>query len=445
MQSSTESTAEVAVPGMALPGVNDPAVALETIPRALTATGFVIPARHGDVAAAATTAATATLSSGNPADPSGSSSSSRSSRAGQDHCSHFRVQAALSPAAPPTDSGSKKLSRASSSVLRKLPSPRGFDDDDDDNDGGSRKNHRPRRSFSCPSRKTAKLATDDSNFSGPGYSSSGGDSKAALLLENAVNNLLSGVIAGFQQGLRAGDYKDGDLAARNGHMHIVTLVATTFSDRAMALAASQGHLEMVAYLHRSRGEGTTTEALDAAATSGHLEVVKFLHENRREGCTTRAMNGAASNNHLHVSIVHYRKSTCFLAIFSGKGKSPRTLWIYCFFPDSSLWERYFLLETLEHHRRDVVLYQVCFSAYKYLPTSGPAVDLLGCGVGSPLPRNRSLHDTPRRRHDQQHTGSNNWSTCTRSPLKKFVNAERPNFRAELQYYDLKSGATANFL
>lgn len=305
MHSSTESTAKVAVPGMALPGVNEPAMALETIPRALTNTGFVVPGRHGggsgDIAAAA--AAEATRSSGNPAaDPSGNSGSS--SRAGHDHCRQICVLAALPAAAPPADSGTNKLSRSTSSVLRKLPSPRGLDDDEEDG-GGSRKNHRPRRSFSCPSRKTAKLATDDRFFSGPGCCSGGGGSKAALLLENAVNNLLGGVITRFQQGLRAGDYNDGDLAAKNGHMHIVTSVATTFSDQAMALAAAQGHLEMVAYLHRSREEGTTTEALDSAATSGHLEVVKFLHENRREGCTTRAVNGAASNNHLHVSIVDH--------------------------------------------------------------------------------------------------------------------------------------------
>lgn len=127
--------------------------------------------------------------------------------------------------------------------------------------------------------------------------------KVSLLLENTVYNL-SGVIAKFQQGLRTCDFKDGDLGARNGHMHIVKEVASTFSDQAMVLAAAQGHLEMVRWLHQNRGEGATVDALDLAATFGRLEVVKWLHENRDEGCTTRAMDGAARNNHLDVSKTH---------------------------------------------------------------------------------------------------------------------------------------------
>ena len=129
--------------------------------------------------------------------------------------------------------------------------------------------------------------------------SSDGGGKVSLLLENTVYNL-SGVIAKFQQGLRTCDFKDGDLGARNGHMHIVKEVASTFSDQAMVLAAAQGHLEMVQWLHQNRREGTTVDALDLAATFGRLEVVKWLHENRGEGCTTRAMDGAARNNHLDV-------------------------------------------------------------------------------------------------------------------------------------------------
>ena len=49
-----------------------------------------------------------------------------------------------------------------------------------------------------------------------------------------------------------------------------------------------------------RKEGCTTHAMDLAAKNGHLEVVRFLHENRREGCTIYAVNRAAENGHLEV-------------------------------------------------------------------------------------------------------------------------------------------------
>ncbi|OQS03306.1 ankyrin repeat [Thraustotheca clavata] len=57
-------------------------------------------------------------------------------------------------------------------------------------------------------------------------------------------------------------------------------------------AASQGHFEIVKYLHENRIEGCTKVAMDYAAADGHLEIVKFLHENRAEGCTTEAMDKA---------------------------------------------------------------------------------------------------------------------------------------------------------
>lgn len=126
-------------------------------------------------------------------------------------------------------------------------------------------------------------------------------SNVLLLLESAFCNLAE-VITEFQQGVRASDYTDGDLAAQNGHMHIVTHVASVFSDQAMVLAAAQGHLGMVKFLHCNRKEGATVEAMNLASICGHLDVVKWLHANRTEGCTTRAMDGAARNAHIHVRV-----------------------------------------------------------------------------------------------------------------------------------------------
>jgi hypothetical protein len=51
----------------------------------------------------------------------------------------------------------------------------------------------------------------------------------------------------------------------------------------MNYAASNGHLQVVKWLHEYRTEGCTAKAMDLAARNGYLEVIKWLHENRTEG------------------------------------------------------------------------------------------------------------------------------------------------------------------
>ena len=154
---------------------------------------------------------------------------------------------------------------------------------------------RSKSSTSYPSPKSARLV--DTKGESIGRLRVWG--KMPLLLENVVENLLDVVVA-FQRGIRATHFKDGDLAARNGHLYIVQHVAVTFTEQAIVSAAAHGHLEMVEYLHRKRTEGATVQAMDLAATFGHLDVVKWLHANRKDGCTTKAMDGAASNAHVPV-------------------------------------------------------------------------------------------------------------------------------------------------
>ncbi|KAJ0412050.1 hypothetical protein ATCC90586_004596 [Pythium insidiosum] len=103
-----------------------------------------------------------------------------------------------------------------------------------------------------------------------------------------------------------------DLAATNGHLEMVRYLHETRSEggsvAAMDGAARHGHLHVVEFLHAHRDEGCTTAAMDQAAANGHLAVVRFLHEQRQEGCTTAAMNLAAKHGHLDVvRFLHERR------------------------------------------------------------------------------------------------------------------------------------------
>jgi hypothetical protein len=95
-----------------------------------------------------------------------------------------------------------------------------------------------------------------------------------------------------------------NLAAKNGHLDVVkwlhehrTEGCTTV---AMNYAAYKGHLHVVKWLHKNRTEGCTTYAMDLATSNGHLHIVKWLHENRTEGCTAEAMNIATRKGHLEI-------------------------------------------------------------------------------------------------------------------------------------------------
>ncbi|CAK4612559.1 unnamed protein product [Aphanomyces euteiches] len=68
----------------------------------------------------------------------------------------------------------------------------------------------------------------------------------------------------------------------------------------MDTAASQGHLDVVKYLHATQPQVCTTNAIDEAASNGHLDVVKWLYQNRREGSTAEALAGAAQEDHVLV-------------------------------------------------------------------------------------------------------------------------------------------------
>ena len=103
---------------------------------------------------------------------------------------------------------------------------------------------------------------------------------------------------------RSESYKEAamDLAAENGHLHVVRWLHDNRSDGctsvAMDLAARNGHLDVVRFLQVNRLEGYM--AMHFAAVNGHLEIVRFLHENQSEGCEEETIMLAAKNGHLDV-------------------------------------------------------------------------------------------------------------------------------------------------
>ncbi|KAK1930043.1 putative ankyrin repeat protein L59 [Phytophthora citrophthora] len=126
--------------------------------------------------------------------------------------------------------------------------------------------------------------------------------------------------------LLAGDYMDGLVhAVQNGQLDAVQwflLHAANLSNleqyNLMDEAAKCGHLDILQFFHGStssieedflrqiRLKGCSTEAMNDAATNGHLEMIQWLHANRSEGCTTKAMDGAAKGGHLEVIKWLYR-------------------------------------------------------------------------------------------------------------------------------------------
>lgn len=93
-----------------------------------------------------------------------------------------------------------------------------------------------------------------------------------------------------------------DLAAANGHMDILQWLHDQRTDvctiAAMDKAAGAGHLDIVQWLHTHRQEGCSYSAMDNAAAGGHMEVVDWLNLNRNEGCSSFAVAEAAANGHL---------------------------------------------------------------------------------------------------------------------------------------------------
>ncbi|EGG22216.1 hypothetical protein DFA_04334 [Cavenderia fasciculata] len=116
-------------------------------------------------------------------------------------------------------------------------------------------------------------------------------------------------------------------AATQGHIEIVKFLHFNKPDLdvttwAMDLAAQNGHIEIVKFLSEHRSEGCTTEAIDRASMKGHIDMVKFLHYNRTEG-SRKALQYACLFGHVEVSsfLINVRNEKCnqkiMLEVLSG--------------------------------------------------------------------------------------------------------------------------------
>ncbi|KAG2802331.1 hypothetical protein PC116_g23615 [Phytophthora cactorum] len=72
---------------------------------------------------------------------------------------------------------------------------------------------------------------------------------------------------------------------------------------ALRLAAYNGELQKIKWLHDHGFRGFTCTTADDAACAGHTNLLSFLLEHRREGCSSRALDQAAA--HGHIEVVRY--------------------------------------------------------------------------------------------------------------------------------------------
>ncbi|CAK4236016.1 unnamed protein product [Aphanomyces euteiches] len=95
-------------------------------------------------------------------------------------------------------------------------------------------------------------------------------------------------------------------AAELGHFDVLTHLFKHAGSKCHSMvldaAASNGHLDIVRFLHESN-QPCSTLAMDQASEHGQLDVIKYMHSVRSEGCTKAAIERAATNG--HTEVVYY--------------------------------------------------------------------------------------------------------------------------------------------
>ncbi|KAL3665748.1 hypothetical protein V7S43_009179 [Phytophthora oleae] len=155
--------------------------------------------------------------------------------------------------------------------------------------------------------------------------------------------------------------------AKGGHLAVVQWLWTQFHDdpkadllcehggdeffsrgppftNEMTAAASNGHLEVIQYLHtialtlagkkRKRGGSSMDDVVSEAAINGHLDVVRWVCTHTTVNSTEHAMTGAARNGHfpvvkwLHENIPHEDFRTVVLDKAAFCGDMPLWKWLH---------------------------------------------------------------------------------------------------------------------
>ncbi|KAF0729974.1 hypothetical protein AaE_009338 [Aphanomyces astaci] len=130
-----------------------------------------------------------------------------------------------------------------------------------------------------------------------------------------------------------------DDAALRGHVHVVDYLhrtgLATFSSRLseiMLQVVAKGDVGMVEWLHRHRTRQWPRGLMDAIAASGNVSMMAYFHVHTNERCTTQAMDVAASRGHLEmVQFLHYHRhegcTTQAIDLAGGNGHLDIVQWL----------------------------------------------------------------------------------------------------------------------
>ena len=139
-----------------------------------------------------------------------------------------------------------------------------------------------------------------------------GSSDFGWALDLAAHNGHLHVIQWLQQeGLDHGSIEAPVGAAYNGHLQVlkwlhvdyVELFSHESMEKASVSAAAAGHLDVLKWMHHTCHADFSSRAMDFAAGEGKLDIVKWLHDcETAEGATTDAMDGALKGRHYDVAI-----------------------------------------------------------------------------------------------------------------------------------------------
>lgn len=106
-------------------------------------------------------------------------------------------------------------------------------------------------------------------------------------------------------------------AAEKGYINVVSwfynpeAAQDPLAKRVLDAAATNGHLQLVKWLHE-RHMPCSTKAMDGAAEFGHHAIVEWLHHNRTEGCTKKAVFDAAwSGDFRMLTFLRSKREECF--------------------------------------------------------------------------------------------------------------------------------------